>query len=442
MLTIPKWSAGAMFLDAWAFPGNINFENVRDAVMVTCQQSKDKDAGDNRSYSSATAGVDLGSDWEDVSDTTSVFEDDDNDVHKEARVRSPTNTDEDIAEAVNIRRKRFETRPSYGNIAVNRSTDIHFGNKTYYNAPVTIKQYVNSNGGESGVYPGGASGPQDVSHRTDGGMADLHTKLHTEINLVSARRYSKDSCKHKDPSSKGYLQILLRGPRHCVLLSAALAVATAALLILVILLTVHKYDAQQVIAQTTSSPKDDEYESTFKYADTNTTLSGRLRILTRREWLAQPPLHPTDSLYHPVPYVIISHTATEPCVKQADCTFFVRTVQTFHIESFGWWDIGYNFLVGGDGYAYEGRGWNHVGAHALGYNNVSIGISIIGTFISVLPPDSQLLAAKQLIQRGVELGKVSPNYKLLGHRQVSATESPGTALYDEIKTWPNWVEKP
>nr|CAD7441871.1 unnamed protein product [Timema bartmani] len=243
----------------------------------------------------------------------------------------------------------------------------------------------------------------------------------------------------KDPSSKGYLQILLRGPRHCVLLSAALAVATAALLILVILLTVHKYDAQQVIAQTTGSPKDDEYESTFKYADTNTTLSGRLRILTRREWLAQPPLHPMDSLYHPVPYVIISHTATEPCVKQADCTFFVRTVQTFHIESFGWWDIGYNFLVGGDGYAYEGRGWNHVGAHAHGYNNVSIGISIIGTFISVLPPDSQLMAAKQLIQRGVELGKVSPNYKLLGHRQVSATESPGTALYDEIKTWPNWI---
>nr|CAD7441870.1 unnamed protein product [Timema bartmani] len=165
--------------------------------MVTCQQSKDEDAGDNGSYSSATAGVDLGSDWEDVSDTTSVFEDDDNDVHKEARVRSPTNTDEDIAEAVNIRRKRFETRPSYGNIAVNRSTDIHFGNKTYYNAPVTIKQYVNSNGGESGVYPGGASGPQDVSHRTDGGTADLHTKLHTEINLMSARRHSKDSCKHR-----------------------------------------------------------------------------------------------------------------------------------------------------------------------------------------------------------------------------------------------------
>nr|CAD7204377.1 unnamed protein product [Timema douglasi] len=238
-----------------------------------------------------------------------------------------------------------------------------------------------------------------------------------------------------DLSSKGYLQILLRGPRHCVLLSAALIVTTAALLILVILLTVQR----QVI---TRNPKDDEYETTFKYADTNTTLSGRLRILTRREWLAQPPLHQTDSLYHPVPYVIISHTATEPCVKQADCTFFVRTVQTFHIESFGWWDIGYNFLVGGDGYAYEGRGWNHVGAHALGYNNVSIGISIIGTFINVLPPDSQLLAAKQLIQRGVELGKVSPNYKLLGHRQVSATESPGTALYDEIKTWPNWVEKP
>nr|CAD7263395.1 unnamed protein product [Timema shepardi] len=156
--------------------------------MVTSQQSKDEGAGKSGSYCSATAGVDLGSDWEDVSDVTSVFEDDDNDVHKEARVCSPTDTDEDVAEAVNIRRKRLE-RPSYGNIAVNRSTDILFGNKTYYNAPVTIKQYVNSNSGDSG----GASGPQDVPPRTDGGTADLHTKLHTTID----RRHSKDSCRRK-----------------------------------------------------------------------------------------------------------------------------------------------------------------------------------------------------------------------------------------------------
>ena len=36
----------------------------------------------------------------------------------------------------------------------------------------------------------------------------------------------------------------------------------------------------------------------------------------------------------------------------------------------GWPDIGYNYLVGEDGQAYEGRGWNKEGAHTYGYNDV------------------------------------------------------------------------
>lgn len=61
--------------------------------------------------------------------------------------------------------------------------------------------------------------------------------------------------------------------------------------------------------------------------------------------------------------MIIAHTATENCTSQAECTFRVRLIQTFHIESKNFSDIGYNFLVGGDGSAYEGRGWNKQGAH-------------------------------------------------------------------------------
>ncbi|PSN44924.1 hypothetical protein C0J52_15019 [Blattella germanica] len=121
---------------------------------------------------------------------------------------------------------------------------------------------------------------------------------------------------------------------------------------------------------------------------------------------------------------------------------FVRKTQTFHIQSFGWWDISYSFLVGGDGFVYEGRGWDGLGAFAYGYNNRSIGISFIGTFIKVLPPPQQIQAAKQLIVEGVRLGKISPNYKLLAHRQVSATESPGEAFYENIKTWDHWAESP
>lgn len=144
----------------------------------------------------------------------------------------------------------------------------------------------------------------------------------------------------------------------------------------------------------------------------------------------------------PVPYVIILHTATENCSSQAQCVFHVRFIQTFHIESRNWWDIGYNFLVGGDGEAYEGRGWKSEGAHTYGYNSRSIGIAFIGTFNSFKPPQRQIAACKQLIAKGVELGYIKKDYKLLAARQLQTTQSPGAALYEDIKTWDHWSKAP
>lgn len=103
-----------------------------------------------------------------------------------------------------------------------------------------------------------------------------------------------------------------------------------------------------------------------------------------------------------------------------------------------WDDIGYNFLVGGDGRAYEARGWNKQGAHTKGFNQKSIGIAFIGTFNRYPPPDQQLRAAQQLIDLGVQLNKLDPNFRLYGARQMRPTESPGAALYRVIKQWPAW----
>ena len=37
----------------------------------------------------------------------------------------------------------------------------------------------------------------------------------------------------------------------------------------------------------------------------------------------------------------------------------VQKVQNFHMgPDRNWWDLGYNFLIGGDGRIYEGRGFN------------------------------------------------------------------------------------
>ncbi|XP_068990061.1 peptidoglycan recognition protein-like isoform X2 [Neodiprion pinetum] len=182
------------------------------------------------------------------------------------------------------------------------------------------------------------------------------------------------------------------------------------------------------------------------FSDSPTNISGlpinNLRFVTRNEWGAQPPTEPLGKLKHPVPYVIISHTATEFCDTQSTCAFRVCFAQVFHMESRNWSDIAYNFLIGGDAYAYIGRGWDHVGAHAYGYNSRSIGISFIGTYNTVAPSDHQMNALQQLIEIGVKSGKIAADYKLLGHRQVSKTPSPGDALYNIITTWPHWSPTP
>ena len=140
--------------------------------------------------------------------------------------------------------------------------------------------------------------------------------------------------------------------------------------------------------------------------------------------------------------MIISHTVSDFCYTQSVCTKRVRLTQTYHIESQHWADIAYNFLVGGDGLVYVGRSWEYEGAHAFNWNNISIGISFIGTFNDLAPTKNQIFAAQKLIELGVKEGKITKDYILLGHRQVSKTLSPGDVLYKIIQTWPHWSPYP
>jgi len=105
------------------------------------------------------------------------------------------------------------------------------------------------------------------------------------------------------------------------------------------------------------------------------------RIISREEWKARERRDFEILAVTPTPYVVIHHGGTRNyCHDQNSCSAIVRSYQNMHMDNNGWWDIGYNFLVGEDGNAYEGRGWNYVGAHAPGYNTQSIGICLPGHF--------------------------------------------------------------
>ncbi|XP_063699283.1 peptidoglycan-recognition protein 1-like isoform X2 [Culicoides brevitarsis] len=146
----------------------------------------------------------------------------------------------------------------------------------------------------------------------------------------------------------------------------------------------------------------------------------------------------TFPLELPATRVIIAHTVTEQCFNLETCSLQMRMIQNLHI-GYDFGNIGYNFVIGGDGRVYVGRGWKLQGAHTKGWNKRSIGIAFIGDFTSTIPTKEALKEAKLLLDDGVEKKFLSSNYKLLGHRQVALFASPGDMLYKEIQSWSHWT---
>jgi len=142
---------------------------------------------------------------------------------------------------------------------------------------------------------------------------------------------------------------------------------------------------------------------------------------------------------NPVTYAVIHHGASATCFDKASCINMVKSFQNLHMDTNGWSDIGYNFIVGEDGNVYEGRGWSTIGAHCPAYNSDSIGISVIGNFETKLPNTLALNAVKNLIQCGVDLRKLKTAYTLKGHREGCSTACPGLTFYNHIRTWPNYA---
>lgn len=166
-------------------------------------------------------------------------------------------------------------------------------------------------------------------------------------------------------------------------------------------------------------------------------MCSNVKFYSRAIWKGREPTR-VSAISTPVNFFFIHHTTGSRCYDFSTCAAKVRNIQNYHMNTKGWSDIGYSFLVGEDGAVYEGRGWNNVGAHTSGYNSKSFAAALIGDFTTTEPKTAALNAAKNLIKCGVKKGHITSTYRLFGHRDVSKTTCPGDALYDEIKKWPNY----
>ncbi|XP_037577130.1 peptidoglycan-recognition protein SC2 [Dermacentor silvarum] len=166
-----------------------------------------------------------------------------------------------------------------------------------------------------------------------------------------------------------------------------------------------------------------------------------ITIVSRNSWGARPPRVEVAMKDPRAEHVFIHHTTGPQCKHKTSCIRLVRSQQKHHMDTNRWPDISYNFLVGGDGLVYEGRGFGREGAHTHGYNRVGIAIAFVGDYNRAKPSQRMLLAAKRLISCGVRQGMIRKGYSLHGHRDANCTTCPGNVLYDIIKTWANFKGK-
>lgn len=82
--------------------------------------------------------------------------------------------------------------------------------------------------------------------------------------------------------------------------------------------------------------------------------------------------------YTTVTHLIVHHSAGPN--TSTDWAATVRSIWNFHVNTRGWSDIGYNYLVAPSGVIYEGRGDNVLGAHFSGMNGGTMGICLLGDY--------------------------------------------------------------
>ena len=172
--------------------------------------------------------------------------------------------------------------------------------------------------------------------------------------------------------------------------------------------------------------------------------------IDRKGWGCPQPENVSSRTLTDVTHLIIHHSAGNTVSN--DFAAVVRAYWDYHVNSNGWDDIGYNWLVDPDGVLYKGRAWkssteeNVMGAHNSGKNGNTAGICLIGNYVSNVPSEEGLngiadISAFLSQKYGIDplgesyhaaLGTVNDNID--GHGQSGGgTACPGTQVINRLQ---------
>lgn len=158
-------------------------------------------------------------------------------------------------------------------------------------------------------------------------------------------------------------------------------------------------------------------------------------------------IYKPPAVYTKVTHLIIHHSAGTNFSN--DWSGVVAAYFDYHVNSNGWQDIGYNWLIDPYGVLYEGRGGgdNVQGAHMCGYNKNSMAVCMLGNFEVALPTDTMMQVLKQILSYKACKENIDPlgdsdivswpghMFNISGHKDGCSpnyTSCPGKFLHEKL----------
>ncbi|MET7498432.1 FG-GAP-like repeat-containing protein [Streptomyces sp900116325] len=186
-------------------------------------------------------------------------------------------------------------------------------------------------------------------------------------------------------------------------------------------------------------------------------------VITQAQWGASTDYDGTPEYGQEIKAAVVHHTGVDqdngiPC-SQSKAR--MRTIQQEHFAR-GYYDIGYNFVVDRCGQIFEGRSGGMdlpvIGAHDVGFNTNTVGISYIGNTMTLNPTRAGLEAISRIVAWKFGMYGISPTSsvtlvsgsplgqdgnkvaqgasitlpRVFGHRNTNSTACPGDGLYNKL----------
>jgi len=196
-----------------------------------------------------------------------------------------------------------------------------------------------------------------------------------------------------------------------------------------------------------------QIEENINQSKLRKTLDGvdRPAYVNRKGWACPQDENVSSRSLTNVTHLIIHHSAGN--TVSSDYAAVVRSYWDYHVNSNGWDDIGYNWLVDPNGVLYKGRAWkssieeNVKGAHNSGKNGNTAGICFIGHYVSNIPSEAgldQIASISAFLCDKYSIDPLGTSYhnalstvndNITGHGQSGGgTACPGTQIINRMQS--------